>query len=120
MSPADRVEFVAALVPLFSAYGKAMSQDQADAYWHFLSDLPLMTVLDGIEAAGRKAGRYLPSVGQIREAIDAASSGVKDTRPHYECEHCDGTGWRYVADRLVRACECRAGDGKRRSPREAA
>lgn len=117
MSPADRGEFLGTLQPLFAAYGKALSSEQADAYWTFLSDLPLPAVQDGIAAAGRAGGRYLPSVGQIREAVAAASAGVRDTRPHGECEWCEGTGWRYVADRLVRACECSRGQRMRRERR---
>ena len=124
MNAPDRVEFMEALAPLFSAYGKPLGEEQADAYWRYLRDLPLQTVLDGIEAAGRKAGRYLPSVGQIREAIDekgGAYGGVRDTRSRVECDACDGTGWQqteiphprgYMVP-AVRQCSCAAGVTKR-------
>jgi len=119
MTAADRPEFAAALAPLFAAYGKPMSEDQADAYWRFLSDLPIGVVLDGIEAAGRKAGRYLPSVGQIREAIDGQAA-TRDTRPRIECDLCEGAGWRWVAPRLVAPCVCEAGRVKRDTRRAVA
>ena len=122
MNAPDRVEFMQALAPLFAAYGKPLTEDQADAYWRYLRDLPLQSVLDGIEAAGRKAGRYLPSVGQIRECIDAAEGGVRDTRPQCsDCPTCEGTGWeqttiphpRGYSVPAVRPCHCPAGAGKR-------
>jgi hypothetical protein len=117
----DKQDFFDALAPLFAAFGKKLDPDQADAYWRFLQDQPLASVLDGIEAAGRKAGRYLPSVGQIRECIESASVATtpRDTR-HYgdtQCEVCDDTGWEPCTDRAgnraVRPCTCPRGAFKR-------
>jgi len=123
MSPADKSEFFDALHTLFAAFGKTMSDEQAGAYWRFLDDLPCAVVLDAIAAAGRKAGRYLPSVGQIRECADELQGGhqVRDTRGHYRddptCLTCDDTGWEPCTDRAgnraVRPCQCPRGATKR-------
>lgn len=134
MSPVDRSEFMQALAPLFAAYAKPLTEDQADAYWRYLADLPLQAVLDGIEAAGRKAGRYVPTVGTIRECIDGETSRVRDTRKTYQaggepkCWTCDDTGWapttiahpRGYTVPAVRACDCEAGDNKRRGAKAVA
>lgn len=121
MNPQDRPDFAQALLRLFSAFGKAPTEAQIDAYWHYLQDVALATVLDGIESAGRKAGRYVPSVGQIREAIDGESLAMtpRDTRHtgETECETCDDTGWEPCTDRAgnraVRPCRCARGAFKR-------
>jgi len=116
MYPTDRVEFGAALDQLFAAWGREASEAQADAYWRYLVDLPMGTVLDGIDAAAKGGGRYVPTVGQIRDAITAERGGPRDTRTQGECEDCDGTGWvrsPYLTKAggypQVRACECPIG-----------
>lgn len=121
MSPSDRVEFSAALDQLFAAWGREVSESQADAYWRYLVDLPMADVLSGIEQAARTAGRYVPTVGQIREAISADRPSRSTARDYSgpACEECDGTGWVVSAMRSslgyqqVRPCECPVGRGKR-------
>lgn len=133
MNPSDRGEFCETLAPLFAAFGKALSEDQADAYWRYLRDLPMADVLEGIAAAGRKSGRYVPSVGQIRECIEAATSSTRDTRALPGCPDCS-EGWRFCEQTIradeafgpyaakghdwvrtwVEPCHCAAGQGKRR------
>lgn len=122
MAPADRPEFVEALAGLFAAYGKTPGEDQADAYWRYLRDLPMADVLDGLEGAGRTGGRFVPSVGQIREAIAGLRGTTRDTRTHrVMCDDCEGIGWlpttvMHISGYPVSAvmpCHCAAGEAKR-------
>lgn len=121
MTAIDRVEFSAALDQLFAAWGREVSESQADAYWRYLSDLSMADVLSGIEAAAKGGGRYVPTVGQIRDAV-AGDRPARSTARDYSgptCEDCDGTGWvvspvrSSLGYQQVRACECPVGRGKR-------
>ena len=121
MTAIDRPEFGVALNGLFAAWGREVGEAQLEAYWRYLSDLPMADVLTGIEQAARTAGRYVPTVGQIRDAV-AGERPARSTARDYSgptCEDCDGTGWvvspvrSSLGYQQVRACSCVVGRTKR-------
>jgi hypothetical protein len=117
MTDADKPRFLAALTTLFAAWAKPVDADQAEAYWRYLRDLELSDALRRLDTAAKAGGRYVPSVGQVREAAPA-----QDTRTHrVTCDACDGTGWQPttiphpLGDQVsaVTPCWCASGDQKR-------
>lgn len=126
MTGPDKRDFLSALTDLFAAWGKDLDETQANAYWKFLEDLPLEDVRQGIARAGRTGGRYVPSVGQIRDSIEVVTGAgrVRDTRHDFsqgvDCEVCEDTGWaptqvphpRGYLVSAVRPCTCARGAGK--------
>lgn len=121
MTAIDRGEFAAALAQLFAAWGREAGEAQCEAYWRYLSDLSLADVLTGIEQAAKGGGRYVPTVGQIRDAI-ASDRPARSTARRYNgatCEDCDGTGWvvspvrSSLGYQQVRRCHCPVGATRR-------
>ena len=96
MTAMDLPGFLSAFGQFVAAYGRDVDQAQAQAYFAYLQPHSLDAVREGFRGAALKGGRYLPTVGEVVEAItDArglgAAAQAREDKPR--CPDCDGKGF---------------------------
>jgi len=66
-------------------------------YIDALGDLTELEVAIGFTAAMRRASKFMPNPGEIREALNAAKEKVPTALSDYgKCEECGGTGFKTI------------------------
>lgn len=117
MTITDYQVFSDAIGAMFAGWGKVPEKSQIDFYWSALENYPLADVQDGILAAARTSGSYVPRIGQICDAINEIRHGGSNygvTAGATGCDDCHN-GWRFLEHtKAVTPCHCPAGRKKQR------
>lgn len=104
MTELDRERFNAEFVRLCAAFNRdpKAAIDQAAAWFEYLADLPLASVLDAMRASVKESGRFFPTVGLVAELAKVTRGAGRGQQAHSgptrSCPRCDGTGFVPVVD----------------------
>jgi hypothetical protein len=85
------------LIRLCETYQKELTPEMLRGYIDALADLTELEVEIAFVAAMRRANKFMPNPGEIREALVAAKEKIPAAPSgHAQCSECDGTGFKLV------------------------
>ena len=117
MNFADRADFSKKMTEIATVVGRAIDDDEINAYFNRLTEYPLDLIckafdraLDDRDNEDIYLATLIPTDGEIRKAISAILTEERDLGATIGCEKCKGTGFileeRKDGSAFAGRCEC--------------
>jgi len=85
------------LIRLCETYQRDLTPEMLRGYIDALGDLSEIEVAIGFVTAMRRAGKFMPNPGEIRDALVASKDKQPmQKQPVIECSECGGTGYKLI------------------------